>query len=145
MYNITYSSSCKQKQLKECKEKKYTAVANHPLQIMLANHLPNELDFHWQFDYLLCRWIFACCPPNEILESRGCHCSPFKLHCLPLIYSSSPFPFPLQLSLLFCMCRGAGRAETQWDMTGGNKDGSKAVGFCVVKSAAKSTAYPSAT
>lgn len=68
-----------------------------------------------------------------------------NLHCLPLIYSSSPFPFPLQLSLLFCMCRGAGRAETQWDMTGGNKDGSKAVGFCVVKSAAKSTAYPSAT
>lgn len=90
-------------------------------------------------------WIFVCCPPN-------CY---FGVTWMPLfhIYPALSPPdiflflasFPTSYHSLFCLCRGPRHRETQWDMTGGNKDGSKAAGLCLVKSVAKSIAYPGAT
>lgn len=81
------------------------------------------------------------CPPVVIRESHGHCCSTFTLHCLPLIYSSSFSLFPLHITLCSACAKGPGTQKP----TGGNKDGSKAAGPCVVKSVAKSIAYPGAT
>lgn len=126
-------------------KKKYTEVLNHYSQIILKKNLPNQLDFHWHFGCLLCQvvlWVFV------LQLSLGSHMDTAVEHLHCTVFPDTflfLLSFPTSCHSLFCLCQGLRHTKTQWDMPGGNKDGSKAAGLWVVKSVAKSIAYPGAT